>query len=598
MKRPSSFAGFRWFLILTLVIGVALASVYFLPFATIAGWLSSLASDGNFESFTVERHQAISKLAGLLGLVLTVVPGLALIKWAETQKIIGKISTAVRAFNTSLRSDARSFLSELSLFKWTRAELWLMFGLILAALITRLASLNIPLTHDEAYTYNAFASRSLWVTLSDYHLPNNHIFLTIIINILTHVFGNHVWLIRLPTIVAGILMVPAAYVLGRRLYSREAGLLSAALVVVFPVLVEYSVLARGYAFVNLFTLLILVFGDQVRENKNRFIWLLLIITNALGFFTIPIMMFPFGALYIWLFLSCVVGDSRGYRSQLDFLKYWLVSGFASAFLTVLLYAPILLTDSENFFGNSFVAPLSRKTFSTVLVSRLELTWMDWMKVIPDWLVVLGVIGFALSMLLHFKISKPKIPQQIAFFLWIAAYLIARRPSMMERMWLFLVAPVLIWSAGGIIETLRWGSGLFRRKLPLAQTFLGVSLAALFLFGMLTIPTIPERWSQKSSVEKAALYLKENIRNGDLVTASVEYFPQLRYYFGIYEVDQNYLRKSGQFQRALIVMGKRNTLEEALPKMGSNSDRPAVNMDTLKIILEFDDLFVYEGEPVP
>ena len=600
LKRLSSFAGFRWYLILMLIVGVLLAAVYFLPYKTVAGWLNSLASDGKFESFSLERYQAISKLIGLLGLVLTALPGIALIRWAESQKAIEKLATQIRGFNVSFRADARVFFEGLSFSTWTRAEQALVLGLVLVALTMRLANLNIPLTHDEAYTYNAFASRSLWLVVSDYHLPNNHVLLIIIITLLTRVFGNHLWLIRLPTVVAGILMIPAAYALGRRLYSREAGLLGAALAVVFPILVEYSVLARGYAFVNLFTLMILIFGDQVRENKNRFVWLLLIITNALGFFTIPIMMFPFGALYVWLFLSCIVGDIGGYRSKFDFIKYWLFSGFASAFMTVFLYAPILIKNAENFFGNSFVTPLKREEFPVVFLSRVELTWADWVGMIPGWLVTLGMTGFVLGVLLHFKISKQKIPQQFAFFIWIATYLLARRPDMMARMWLFLAAPLLIWSAGGIIETLQLVSGVFRNKLPLAQIFLGVSLASVFLLGVFTIPTIPARWVEISSVEKAAIYLKDNLREGDLVTASTEYFPQLRYYFGIHGIDQDYLRKSGKFQRAFIVIGerKRRPLEDAVPKIGSNSHLPAVDMDTLRVVLEFDNLLIYEGEPAP
>jgi hypothetical protein len=165
------------------------------------------------------------------------------------------------------------------------------------------------------------------------------------------------------------------------------------------------------------------------------------------------------------------------------------------------------------------------------------------------------------------------------------------------MWLYLAAPLLIWSAGGIVGALQLLSGLFRSRLPLVRGFLGISLATIFLFGAFTAFTIPARWAEKSSVEKAALYLKENLREGDLVTASIEHFPQLRYYFGIYGIEQDYLRKSGQFQRAFIVMGKewRGTLEEVVPMVGKKNNIPAVNMDALRIVLQFDDLTIYEGE---
>jgi hypothetical protein len=598
MKRSSSFAGFRWFLVLTLVIGVLLVSIFSLPFETIAGWLNALASDGKFESFTLERYQALSQLSGLLGPVLIVVSGLALIRWTHTQKMMERLGGQVRDFKEALRNDARVFLKGLSFSTWTRTELALMVGLVLVALITRLASLNIPLTHDEAYTYKAFASGSLWQTISDYHLPNNHIFLTIIINILTHLFGNHLWLIRLPTTVAGILMVPASYLLGRRLYSRETGILSAALVAVFPPLITYSVLARGYAFLHLFTLLIFIFGDQLREGKNRFVWILLIITNALGFFTIPIMLFPFGALYIWLFLSCMFGDIGEYRSRFDFFKYWLVSGLASALLTIVLYAPILINTPNLFFGNGFVTPLKKDVFLDIFGSRMLFILGEWVETIPVWIVIVVLLGFIAGLILHCRISRIKVPLQVAFFIWIAAILISRRPDMYTRMWLFLAAPFLIWSAGGMVETLKLFTIVLKKKLPLAQIFVGISVLSIFLLGAFTIPTIPARWEQKSSIESAALYLKDNLRDGDLVTANTAYFPQLRYYFDIYAVPQEYLRRSGPFERAFIVIGERGDerIESVAPR--KNRNKYAVNMDTIKIVLQFDDLIVYEGAPAP
>lgn len=598
MKRSSFFAVFRLSLVLSVFAGLLLVVFHFLAFETIANFLNRLAPDGDFTSFTFERYQVLSKLSGFIGLMLAVSSGAMLIKWSDTQKRIEKLLAQIQDFNESFRADARAFLSGLSFARWNRTDLVLVLGLILVALITRLASLNIPLNHDEAYTYNAFASGSLWKTVSDYHVPNNHVLLSIMINIVTHLFGNQLWLIRFPTVVAGVLMIPASYWLGMKLYSKETAILSAALVAIFPALIESSVLARGYAVISLITLLLLILGDYVRENKNRFIWLLLIILSALGFFTVPIMLFPFGALYIWLFLSCVFGDSGGYQSKLDFTKYWLASAFALALLTILLYTPILINNFSGFFGNKVIVPLGWDIFPVIIWVRVRNTWIDWTASIPGWIVILGVIGLIVGLTLHKKISKQKFPLQFAFLIWIMILLIARRPNMLPRLWSFLAAPLLIWSAGGIIEPLKLLSAIFKNKLPLARIFLGTALVPIFLLGILTIPTIPDHWKQKSSVESAAIYLKDQLQEGDLVTASSEYSPPLRYYFRIYSIPQEYLRRSGPFQRAFIVMGGQGgeTPESGAPNNSPN--RSMVNLNTIKIVLQFDDLVIYEGYPVP
>lgn len=597
MKSSSSFKVIRSFLYLAVLAGLMLVLFHFLSFETIISLLNRLSPDGEFSSFTLERYQIASKLSGWLGAVFIVFAGTMLVRWRNVQNSIEKLAIWFGEFKKDLRNDADLFWDKLAFKRWDRTDLTLVSGITLVALIMRLASLNIPLIHDEAYTYNAFASRSLWVTISDYHLPNNHVLLTIVINILTHLFGNHLWLIRLPTIIMGVMMAPVTYVLGRRLYSRETGILSAALVAIFPILVEYSVLARGYVPMSLGALLTLILGDHVMKTKDRFAWLLLIVISALGFFTIPVMLLPFGALYVWLFLSCLAGDFNGYRSKMDFLKYWLVSGFASAFLTVALYLPILISNAGQFFGNQFIEPLKQDVFYATLLARLGLMWDDWVFLIPGWLVNLGIAGLIVGLILHWKISKQKVPLQVAFIVWIVAFLILRRPSMMSRMWLFVVAPSLIWSAGGIVETLKVLSNTIKIKLSLARIFVGITLVSVFVLGALTIPTIPARWKQKTSVESAVIYLKENLREGDLVTASVEYFPQMRYYFGVYSVPQDYLRRSAPFKRVFMVIGLRGgaTLESVAPRAGN---RIEVDLDTVRIVLQFGDLTLYEGDPAP
>ena len=598
MKRSILFVVFRSALVLSIFAGLLLVLFHFMAFETIANLLNRLAPDGNFTSFTFERYQVFSKLSGFIGLMLTISSAAMLIKWSHTQKRIEKLLTQIQDFNKSFRADTGAFLSGLSFARWNRTDLVLVLGLILVALITRLASLNIPLTHDEAYTYNAFASGSLWQTVSDYHVPNNHVLLSIMINIVTHLFGNELWLIRFPTVVAGVLMIPASYWLGIRLYGKETAILSAALVAIFPALIEYSVLARGYAVTSLLTLLLLVLGDYARENKNRFIWLLLIILSALGFFTVPIMLFPFGALYVWLLLSCVFGDSGGYQSKPHFIKYWLASGFAVALLTILLYTPILINDFNGFFGNRVMDPLGWDIFPVTIWVRVRNTWIDWTASIPGWIVALGVVGLIAGLTLHKKISKQKIPLQFAFLVWIMILLIAGRPNMLPRLWLFLAAPLLIWSVGGIIEPLKLLSGVLKNRLPLARIFLGAALVSIFLLGILTLPTIPDRWKQKSSLEGAAIYLKDHLREGDVVTISTEYSPQLRYYFRIYAIPHEYWRRASSFRRAFIVMREngRATLESVASDNGP--DHSMVNLNTIKIVLQFDDLVIYEGYPVP
>jgi len=446
--------------------------------------------------------------------------------------------------------------------------------------------------------YNAFASRSLWHIVSDYHLPNNHVLLTILIHFATRLLGDQIWAIRLPTIISGVLLVPATFWFAKRLYSLETAFLSATLVAIFPVLIIYSVNARGYIVICLITLLMLSLGDYVRVKKNSFAWIWIVILSALGLFTIPIMLFPFGALYIWLLISWAIGDTHSYDSKFTFLKYWVVSGISAAFITVMLYLPIIINNSDRFFGNGFIAPLEWSVFPETIWVRLRNAWLEWTEFIPPWLVVLGVFGVFGSLIFHKKFSKSKFPLQLAFAIWITVMLVARRPDMLPRFWLFLAAPVLTWAAAGIVEFLKMANVEVGNKWNLAQTFVGLVLALVVIQALLVIPTIPTKWRSNDGMANATLYLKNNIRQGDLVTATPARLPALRYYSDYYGIPKGYIRQTGEFQRAFIIVDgtKLETLDSIAPQLGF--DIPAIDMNTIEIVYQHGDFTIYECYPVP
>jgi hypothetical protein len=393
-------------------------------------------------------------------------------------------------------------------------------------------------------------------------------------------------------------MVPTAYFFAKRFYSQETAVLSSTLVAIFPILVQYSVLARGYIIIGLITLLLFIVGDYVRTKTNRFACLLIAVLSGLGFYTIPIMLFPFGALYIWLFVSWVVGDTPAYAPKLNFLKYWLGSGISAALETIILYMPIIIYSSADFFGNGFIAPLKWDIFPITIWTRLRNTWTDWTMSITPWIVLLGVLGFLAALIFHKRFSGQKFPPQLAFILWIATLLFARRPDMLPRFWLFLAAPLLVWSAAGLTESLRRIPLKIGKGWDPAQVSVGIIFTFVLAQSFLTIPTLPAQLGQKDELESAVLYLKDHVDQSDLVTASIARLPALRYYFNYYGIPSGYIRQSGKFQHAFIIVDRQKgeTLEVVAPKMGF--DIPAIDMGTAKVLVQFENLTVYEGYPFP
>ncbi|MEM5774759.1 MAG: glycosyltransferase family 39 protein, partial [Anaerolineaceae bacterium] len=136
--------------------------------------------------------------------------------------------------------------------------IWLA-GLLLVLLVAALARVTAvfsqPMTHDESYTFIAFASQTLPNVVSDYHLPNNHIFNSVLVHFSTRVFGNGPLAVRLPALLAGLLAVAAVYLLARAQYGDAPALIAAAITAFLEAQVDISILARGYSLLGLLVLL-------------------------------------------------------------------------------------------------------------------------------------------------------------------------------------------------------------------------------------------------------------------------------------------------------------------------------------------------------
>jgi len=110
----------------------------------------------------------------------------------------------------------------------------------------------------------------------DRHPPLHHLALWLTVRI----FGDGELAVRLPSLIAGTLVIPAMYELGRELYDRRTGLVAAAFGAASPLLIWYAQEARMYAFVTLFGLLALLTQLRVIRNGTMLNWAAYILATA------------------------------------------------------------------------------------------------------------------------------------------------------------------------------------------------------------------------------------------------------------------------------------------------------------------------------
>ena len=309
---------------------------------------------------------------------------------------------------------------------------------MLCGLVLRIGGMNGPVDYDEAYTVVEFASRSWWTVISDYSLPNNHIFHSLLVRFSLLSLGIHAWSIRIPALLAGLGMIAAAYLLGKTLYSKETGLVSAALVAFFPELLYFSTNARGYTMVGLFTLLLFWLSQQTVRQPGLRNWLLMSACSALGLWTIPLMLYPAGAAYLWVALE-------GPHNR-KFLGGWLTSGLVTGLLSALLYSPALIFSGwRRVLDNGFVQPVdAKKFFDWLLLTRLHETWISWTNQLPWPLTAILIGGFLLSVIFHKQLGTDRWPLSILLLGWCTLLVLTRRPDIFDRFWSWMIAPLLVW----------------------------------------------------------------------------------------------------------------------------------------------------------
>jgi uncharacterized membrane protein len=93
-------------------------------------------------------------------------------------------------------------------------------------------------------------------------------------------FGAGEFAVRLPSLIAGTLVIPVLYELGRELYDRRTGLIAAAFAAASPMLIWYSQEVRMYEFEALFGLLALLTQLRVIRHPSMGNWAAYILATA------------------------------------------------------------------------------------------------------------------------------------------------------------------------------------------------------------------------------------------------------------------------------------------------------------------------------
>jgi len=264
------------------------------------------------------------------------------------------------------------------------------------------------------------------------------------------------------------------------------------------------------------------------------------------------MLFPFGILFVWLFLENQVSGPGPYRTKKEFLGYWLAAGLGSAVLTALFYTPILIyTKAQDLFANNMLPPVPWKDLLVTLSARFSGTWAEWTFQVPITILILLEIGWVLSLVFHARIAKARIPLQLAALLWISAQLLIQRPNAEARFWSFLMPLFLMWAAAGIFGFLQ---KVRVKGVSLAAPVIGLLLVYGFWYSSWLLPQLPVLWAGRAKQEEAVLFIQSQLQQNDMIVVSSPDDAPVWYYSDYHGLPEKYFNnKNASFKRAVVLV---------------------------------------------
>jgi hypothetical protein len=572
------------FLVGVLVLfALALLLTALLPFGRLKSLADGLMPDGDLGSLKESNAFIFRILLEATGLILiSLAIGLGFGKQEE-----------VRSWGRRYLSDLAGFFRAIKPIKIDIVTLVILSLIVVAGLIFRLVRISDVMTHDESYTFIVFSSTSLFNILTNYHLPNNHILNSILIFFSTHLFGIQPWVIRLPALLAGLLIIPSTYALARIIYDKYTAITSALLVAILPGAIYYATTGRGYSLVALFTVLTFWLANYVRNSKNIFAWSLLILFSALGFYSVPVFLFPFGIVFVWLFFENLFVNSGKYESRILFFRYWLTAGLCSAVLILILYTPVFIySGTDKVFTNRWVTPESWIGFIPSIPGHLVSVWQEWTgRYFMIWAFV-SLPGYILGIIFHRRISRQRFPLQIAAILWITILMLIQRPLGVTKIWVFLQAPFLMWCAAGWMGLLRDIRLGLVRNVSFVAIITGIAVLLTTASAIVETPGISKRWAVRGPTENTVLSIKDQLGPRDLIIVDAPYDASIWYYSRLYGLADSRFDKRLMFDHLFVIVSKTDnqTVESVLKARGPEA--PLVNTSDARLIINFQNLDTY------
>jgi hypothetical protein len=428
--------------------------------------------------------------------------------------------------------------------------------------LARAYYLSRPMRGDESNTYFGYVRQSWWTAASAYPVPNNHVLNTLLTKLVVTALGVAPWTLRLPAFVAGVALIPALYWCARCQYSVNAALVSTALATASSPLVIYSVNARGYALVFLAFLLCVPIGAYALRRANVVAWCAFGLIGAVGFFAIPIMLYPFGATVLWLGASAWLEETDpGRRRALVSLALASVGTFI---LVADCYAPVAIARGYRALtSNGDVVPQPWHVFWSSMpefVTQYGQEMTDGLPWVVAWTLGLAIVAALIG---NRRLSRWRVPLLVPTIVWTVLLVLVMHRVPFTRIYIYVLLVALMTAGAGLAG---WS------RVRIRWTSIGSVAAAVGLAMAFVRSPAMSHSLEFVDAPKIAMALRGELRPGDAIITPWWINNGLRFYLLRVGADTIPLNTRPAVARRLVVITPREgatVLDSLLVSKGVN-----------------------------
>jgi 4-amino-4-deoxy-L-arabinose transferase-like glycosyltransferase len=404
----------------------------------------------------------------------------------------------------------------------SNAQLLLLITLLGFALrIYQLGSESLWL--DEATTFSLSSGtfgQIFQATSGDVHPPLYYY--------LVHFFllaGDSEFMVRLPSMLLGVLSIPLIYLVTTRLFSQKEGLISSFLLSISLMHIFYSQEARMYSMLAFLTLASLYFFYYAIETNKKEAWILFVLFTIMNIYThyFGFFIFPIEILYYFLINVRISKSLRKIKiKNISHFKMFILS-VVTIIILIIPRIQVFIEQAASRVGGEVTWGIGQSNFLPILLARFS-TFSSSQSFVY---LALFTIGIFASIAYNRK-------QALLIGLWfilpiIVSYYLAAVMPFQPRYLIFLLPAFLILVSRGITAL---GSILFSKNTHTAKYSVGTKRNLLLVI-LSTVGYINSYYStpNKNDWRAVSSYLGEISNPGDVIVPLPGYMagPLQHYY---------------------------------------------------------------------